>query len=93
MAKARILVVDDETILSNTLKKILSEQGYEVAVCNRGKEFEERFAAAKPDLVLMDIYMGEVNGIELLQGLRAAGWETPVIIMRHTRTSRSPSRR
>ena len=81
MAKARILVVDDETILSNTLKKILSEQGYEVAVCNRGKEFEERFAAAKPDLVLMDIYMGEVNGIELLQGLRAAGWETPVIIM------------
>jgi DNA-binding NtrC family response regulator len=29
----------------------------------------------------MDIYMGEVNGIELLQGLRAAGWETPVIIM------------
>ena len=81
MAKARILVVDDETILSNTLKKILGEQGYEVAVCNRGKEFDERFAAAKPDIVLMDIYMGEVNGIELLQGLRAAGWETPVIIM------------
>jgi two-component system, NtrC family, response regulator AtoC len=81
MAKARILVVDDETILSNTLRKILSEQGYTVSVCNKGQEFEEQFNACKPDLVLMDIYMGEVNGIELLQGLRAAGWETPVIIM------------
>jgi len=81
MAKARILVVDDETILSNTLKKILGEQGYAVAVCNRGKEFDEQFNACKPDIVLMDIYMGEVNGIDLLAGLRSAGWETPVIIM------------
>ena len=81
MAKARILVVDDEQILSSTLKKIFSEQGYTVAVCNKGNEFEEQFNAAKPDLVLMDIYMGEVNGIDLLTGLRAAGWETPVIIM------------
>ncbi|HTS00871.1 MAG TPA: sigma-54 dependent transcriptional regulator [Bacteroidota bacterium] len=81
MAKARILVVDDETILSNTLKKILAEQGYAVTVCNKGKEFDEQFAAGTPDLVLMDIYMGEVNGIDLLTGLRAAGWETPVIMM------------
>ncbi|HTO94654.1 MAG TPA: sigma-54 dependent transcriptional regulator [Bacteroidota bacterium] len=81
MAKARILVVDDETILSNTLKKILGEQGYTVTVCNKGKEFDEQFNACKPDLVLMDIYMGEVNGIDLLTGLRSAGWETPVIIM------------
>ena len=81
MAKARILVVDDETILTNTLRKILSEQGYAVSVCNRGREFEEHFNSSKPDLVLMDIYMGEVNGIDLLEGLRAAGWETPVIIM------------
>jgi DNA-binding NtrC family response regulator len=81
MAKARILVVDDETILTNTLRKILSEQGYAVSVCNKGREFEDHFNSGKPDLVLMDIYMGEVNGIDLLEGLRAAGWETPVIIM------------
>ncbi|HUI66093.1 MAG TPA: response regulator, partial [Bacteroidota bacterium] len=81
MAKARILVVDDEVILSNTLKKILGEREYTVTVCNKGQQFDEMFAECKPDLVLMDIYMGEVNGIDLLERLRANGWETPVIIM------------
>lgn len=81
MSKARILVADDETILSNTLKKILSELGYAVAVCNRGEEFFQQIEEQKPDLVLLDIYMGDVNGIQLLNKMRAEGWEAPVIIM------------
>ncbi len=81
MSKARILVADDETILSNTLKKILSELGYAVAVCNRGEEFFQHIEDQKPDLVLLDIYMGDVNGIQLLNKMRAEGWEAPVIIM------------
>jgi len=58
MSKARILVADDEIILGNTLKKILSELGYAVALCNRGEEFFQRLEEQKPDLVLLDIYMG-----------------------------------
>ncbi|HXX64772.1 MAG TPA: sigma-54 dependent transcriptional regulator [Bacteroidota bacterium] len=81
MGKPRILVVDDEVILSNTLQKILGERGYSVTVCNKGQQFDEMFGECKPDLVLMDIYMGEVNGIDLLERLRANGWETPVIMM------------
>jgi len=81
MSKARILVADDETILGNTLKKILTELGYAVALCDRGEEFFRYLEDQKPDLVLLDIYMGDVNGIQLLIKMRTDGWDAPVIIM------------
>jgi len=81
MSKGRVLIADDELILGNTLAKILGDQGYVVTLCTKGEEFPGAFSAAKPDIVLLDIYLGEVNGIQLLQRLRAEGWGTPVIIM------------
>lgn len=81
MAKARILVADDEVILGNTLKKILGELGYMVTLCTRGEEFFQYLEEQKPDLVLLDIYLGEVNGIQLLNRMRAEAWEMPVIMM------------
>jgi len=81
MAKARILVADDEPILGNTLKKILSELGYSVALCSRGEDFFQHLDEQKPDIVLLDIYLGEVNGIQLLNKMRLEGWTTPVLMM------------
>ena len=81
MGKARILIGDDEVILTNTLRKILGELNYTVYVCNKGEEFFQQFAETKPDLVLLDIYIGEVNGIQLLNRMRAEGLDTPVIMM------------
>ncbi len=81
MAKARILVADDEVILGNTLKTILGELGYMVTLCSRGEEFFQYLEEQKPDLILLDIYLGEVNGIQLLNRMRAEAWEMPVIMM------------
>ena len=81
MAKARILVADDEPILGNTLKKILGELGYVVALCDRGEAFFQFLDDQKPDIVLLDIYLGSVNGIQLLNRMRQEGWQTPVIMM------------
>ena len=81
MAKARILVADDEPILGNTLKKILGELGYSVTLCDRGEEFFQFLDDQKPDIVLLDIYLGSVNGIQLLNRMRLEGWQTPVIMM------------
>ena len=81
MAKARILVADDEVILANTLKKILGELGFAVSICNRGEDFFQALEEQKPDIVLLDIYLGEINGIQLLNRLRADGRDIPVIIM------------
>ena len=81
MSKGRILVADDEVILANTLKKILGELGYSVSLCHRGEEFFQFLGDCKPDLILLDIYLGEVNGIQLLNRMRNEGWVMPVIIM------------
>jgi len=81
MATGRILIADDEPILCTTLQKILSEQGYQVTACLRGEEFFTHFLETKPDLVILDIYLGQENGIQLLKRMRAEGWEVPVIMM------------
>ena len=62
-------------------KQILSELGYAVSLCNRGEEFLQQLAECKPDIVLLDIYLGEVNGIQLLNRIRSEGNEVPVIMM------------
>src|SRR5512146_2330700 len=81
MHKARILIGDDETILTNTLNKILTDLGYSVIVCNKGQDLFQHLAECKPDLVLLDIYLGEVNGIQLLNQMRSEGITVPVIMM------------
>jgi two-component system response regulator AtoC len=81
MPKARILIGDDEVILTNTLNKILTDLGYSVTVCNRGQDLFQYLAECKPDLVLLDIYLGEVNGIQLLNRMRSEGITVPVIMM------------
>ena len=81
MPKARILIGDDETILTNTLDKILTDLGYGVTVCNKGQDLFQHLLECKPDLVLLDIYLGEVNGIQLLNRMRSEGMTVPVIMM------------
>ena len=81
MAKGRILIAEDEEILANTLRKILADQGFTAEVCTRGEDYGRILEDTKPDLVLLDIYLGEVNGIQLLHTMRTAGWDIPVIVM------------
>jgi two-component system, NtrC family, response regulator AtoC len=81
MSKGKILVADDEVILANTLKKILAEGGYTVTLCHKGEEFFQYLADTKPDLAILDIYLGSVNGIQLLNRMKAEGWAIPVIMM------------
>ena len=81
MRKARILIGDDEIILTSTLNKILTDLGYGVTVCNKGEDLFQFLAECKPDLVLLDIYLGEVNGIQLLNRMRSEGIAIPVIMM------------
>lgn len=81
MHKGRILVADDEVILGNTLKKILGEAGYMVDLCHKGEEFFQHLADVKPEIVILDIYLGNVNGIQLLNRMRVEGWTIPVIMM------------
>jgi two-component system, NtrC family, response regulator AtoC len=81
VSKGKILVADDELILSSTLKKVLEDMGYTADVCTKGEEFFPILAETRPDVLVLDIFLGQVNGIDLLNRMRAEGWRQPVIMM------------
>jgi len=77
----RVLVVDDESAILHTLQILLRGEGFEVAVARTGREALERFAEFGPDVVLTDIRMPGMDGLELLAELRKQDPEVPVILM------------
>ena len=82
MTTPYILVVDDEPDIRNLVKEILEDEGYEVAVAENGAEARERRLARRPDLVLLDIWMPDTDGITLLKEWNEGeGLTCPVIMM------------
>ncbi len=67
MSSSRILVVDDEADIRELLSEILAEEGYEVEVAPDAASARRTCAAAEPDLVLLDIWMPDTDGITLLR--------------------------
>jgi two-component system response regulator AtoC len=81
MRNATVLIADDEPILTASLEKVLSAAGYATAACTNPRLFLPTLAEKQPEIILLDIYFGECNGIQLLKQMREAGWEQPVIVM------------
>ena len=67
---AKILVVDDAAFMRMRCSKMLKENGYDVVEAENGLEALEVYASEKPDCVLMDITMPEMDGIAALKALR-----------------------
>jgi two-component system KDP operon response regulator KdpE len=81
----RILVVDDETQIRKALSVNLTARGYDVDLAATGEEALARAAAHHPDLVLLDIGLPGIDGVQVVEGLR--GWTTVPIIMLSVRDS------
>ena len=82
MSGPHILVVDDEADIRGLLKEILSEEGYEVDVAANAAQARASRARQVPDLVLLDIWMPDVDGITLLREWSAAATDgCPVVMM------------
>ena len=82
MTTAHILVVDDEADIRTLLKEILSEEGYEVDVAANAAQARASRAKQTPDLVLLDIWMPDVDGITLLREWSATATNgCPVVMM------------
>ncbi len=78
---ATILVVDDEQKVRDSVEAVLRDEGFEVAVAGDGPEALEMFATLHPALVLLDVWMPDMDGIELLERLRRDGRDVPVIVV------------
>jgi two-component system KDP operon response regulator KdpE len=76
----RILVVDDEPQISRVLRRSLAARGYEVQTAGDGEEALEVFAQWAPDLVITDLSMPEMGGLELCRRLRARS-SVPLIVL------------
>ena len=77
----KILIVDDERTLSEGCASVLRSEGYSVATSTRGQEAEDLLRRRRFDIVLLDLYMSEVSGLELLKVVMDVHPETVVIIM------------
>jgi DNA-binding NtrC family response regulator len=79
--KQTILVAEDEALLRKILAGLLEGEGYRVVTAATGREALERFAAERVDLVVTDIRMPEIEGLELLDRLKSVDPEALVVIM------------
>lgn len=77
----RILVVDDEANARNALREILADEGYVVDAAADGVAARDRLAAFRPHLVLTDVHMPRMNGIELMRLARATTPPPAVVLM------------
>ena len=66
-----ILIVDDEASILESLQEILEHEGYAVVVAANGKQALAEVERARPSLVLTDLMMPQLNGLQLLEALRA----------------------
>lgn len=80
-AERVILVVDDEVVLREGLSKILEDEGYVVICAESGQQAIEIVQSTKVDLVLTDMRMPGMSGIELLKKIRETHGRTGVIIL------------
>jgi DNA-binding NtrC family response regulator len=77
----RILIIDDEPIVGKRLKPALEKNGYEVETFTTGREALTRFEEGKFDIVVTDIRMDEIDGIEVLKRALKIDPKTKVIII------------
>ena len=70
---ARILVIEDDEYLRTAVRDILSDAGHFVFVAKNGREGLSRYREQWPDLVITDIFMPELNGLEVIRELAATG--------------------
>ena len=81
LPKPRVLVVDDDKAVRESLRRSLEFNGYDVHLAGDGAEALATIGGADPDVVVMDVMMPRLDGIEATKALRAAGHDVPVLVL------------
>jgi CheY-like chemotaxis protein len=81
MSAGKVLVVDDEPEVRQVLQEFLASRGYDVNVASDGFEALEALESIKPDLVLLDVAMPGMDGVETLKRIVAINPSLPVIMV------------
>ncbi|MDY6843426.1 MAG: sigma-54 dependent transcriptional regulator [Thermodesulfobacteriota bacterium] len=81
MIEANILIVEDDALIRWSLSRDLKNEGYDISLASSGEEALEKFEEELPDLILLDIVLPGINGIEVLKKIRELDAEAPVVMM------------
>ena len=79
--RPRVLVVDDDRAVRESLRRSLEFNGYDVALAADGAEALAGIAHLAPDVVVMDVMMPRLDGIEATKALRSAGNDLPILVL------------
>jgi two-component system response regulator AtoC len=78
---AQVLVVDDEPLIRQSLRTALQQEGFQAEMAASGTEAWERFRRDRPDIVLLDLVLGDADGLALLQRMKQEAPETKIVII------------
>jgi two-component system alkaline phosphatase synthesis response regulator PhoP len=80
MAQNRVLIVDDEPRITEVLRVYLERDGFQVADANNGRQAIERAASYKPDLIILDLNLPDIDGLEVCRTIRKSSG-VPIIML------------
>lgn len=81
MTGPRLLVIDDDANFAALVQTVAEERGFSVTVTDNGESFKSAFMAGPPNVIVLDIVMPEIDGIELMKWLAERGCEARVVIV------------
>jgi two-component system, OmpR family, response regulator MprA len=79
--KAHLLIVDDDPRITDLLRRVSAYEGYSVAIAASGDDALQRSLERAPDLIVLDIMLPGMDGLEVVRRLRAAGDNVPVLLL------------
>ena len=77
----RLLLVEDDDLLADGISKLLSRRGYEVQWAHDGRSALAAVEEGRPDLILLDINLPDLSGVDVLKILRSREYDTPVLVI------------
>ena len=92
-SQIRVLVVDDEPTLTELLSMALRYEGWEVRTAGEGRQALSIAREFRPDAMVLDIMLPDIDGLQVLQRVRADGSETPGALPHRQGRARGPDRR
>lgn len=76
----KILIVEDDVPLASLLSEYLTGQGYKIEVLHAGSGVKKRVVAGQPDLVILDLMLPDISGLDVCRSLRE-GWRGPILML------------
>lgn len=76
-----LLVVEDDRMLGEALVLLFRTEGYDVRYARDGADALDALASERPDLIVSDVMMPRLDGLELVASVRSRGWNTPIVLI------------